>query len=110
MEITQDHFDSYSFIIGVDIQTPRTISNQKAHFVHDTRPLPHQHIKGIGGNVTIQGQGKVKWNVEDYDGRVYTLEIRDTLYSSESPLYTLFPQHWDQKSSNDLPKRFRTYM
>ena len=63
----------------MDNHPSRKISNQKAYSVQVIRPLPHQHIRGISIKVVIKGQGTVKWNIEDDNGRVRILEIKDEL-------------------------------
>ena len=89
MESTQARFDLDSLLISVDNNASMTISNQNDQFFHGIRKLPHQHIKWISVKVNIQGKGTVKWNIEDDNGRVHALEIRDDLYVPESPLSIL---------------------
>ena len=61
----QEKFDSDSFIIGFDSHASKTISNQRSHFISNFRSLPHQHIKGISGKITIKGKRILRRKIED---------------------------------------------
>ena len=87
-----------------------TIYNQKIHFVSVITPLPHQCLKFISVNVTINWQGISKWNLEDENVQLNTLEIKDALYVPDSLISILCPQHWDQKSNDNFQTICGTYM
>ena len=106
----QATFDSDSFIIGFDSHASNMISNQRSHLIRNVVPLLHQHIKCISGQISIKGQGTVRYKIEKYEVRVHTLDIRDALYVPESPIYILCPQHWYQKVNSNLPTRRGPYM
>ena len=96
-------FDSDSFIIGVDNNAFKTIYNHISCFIRNFWSLPHKHIKGISGQISIKGQVTVRYNIEDDEGKVNTLDIKDAIYVPKSPLYILCPQNWSQQANGNFP-------
>ena len=76
----QERFDSESFIIGAKNHASKMIFNQRSQFISNFSPLPHQHMKGISGQIFIKGQGTIRWKIEDDGGRVHTMDTKDALY------------------------------
>ena len=59
----QERFELDSFIIEFYNHASKTISNQRLHFIGNFRPLPHQYIKGISGQISIKCQVTVIWKI-----------------------------------------------
>jgi hypothetical protein len=99
------HFDSDSFLIGVDNHSTTTISNDKSHFIGPIRPT-NVGIKGFGGTcVRAKGIGTVKWKIEDDEGKVHTFTIQNALYVPDSSLCILCPQQWAKQANDNFPMR-----
>ena len=73
-------FDLKSFITGVENNASKTISNHRYHLNGNFIPLPHQHTKGISGQIAIKVQGTVIWNIENDEGTVHTFNIKYSRY------------------------------
>ena len=108
--VHQGMFDLKSFITGVENNASKTISNHRYHLNGNFIPLPHQHTKGISGQISIKGQRTVRWRIEDDEVRVHTLDIKEALYVPKSPIFILCPQHLAQQANNNLPAQRWTYM
>ena len=76
--------------------------NQWSHFIRDFFPLPHQHIKGLSGQIAIKVQGTIRCNIEDDDGILHTLYIKDSLYVPKSLISILYPEHFAQQANNNF--------
>ena len=109
-KVNQARFDPDYFIVGVDNHASKTISNQRYHFIRNFRPLSHQHIKGISGQIYIKCRGTVRWKIEYDEVRVHTLDIKDALYVPKSPIYVLCPQYLDQQPKDNFHTRKGKYM
>ena len=59
--------------------------------------------KGISVQISIKVQRTLRRNIEDDEGRVHTLWIKDVLYVPKSLLLVLFTQHWSHQANNSLP-------
>jgi hypothetical protein len=76
-------FDSDSFIIHIDNGASATMSNKRDHFetLHPLKPNESNHIAGVNGRVIpVKGRGTVKWKLEDDDGVIHEIKIKNTLY------------------------------
>ena len=103
-------FYSEYFNIRVNNRASKTIYKQKFCFIINFHPFPHQYTKGISGQIFIKDQGIVWWNIEYDEGRVHTLKIKDALYVPESPIYIIFPQHWDHQAKDNFLAWRGTYI
>ena len=95
-------FYSKSFIIRVNNHGSKTICNQRYHFISNFRQLTHQHIKGIGGQIATKVQGAARWNIQDDEGRLNTLDIKESLYVPKSLISILCPQYWAEQAKDKL--------
>jgi hypothetical protein len=67
--VHQLHFDSDSFIIGVDNHASRSISNNIDHFITALRSPETAFIQGVGGELlTVKGEGTLVWHIKDDKG------------------------------------------
>ncbi len=108
-EQRQDHgYDSDSFWIAVDNCCSRCITNNLSDFVSPPTRV-NVSVRGIGGSVTANLVGTVKWSIEDDSGVVHTFLITNTFYNADSPYRLLSPQHLAQVLGDDFPKRRGTW-
>ena len=105
-------FDSDSFIIQVDDGASRSISNNKSHF-ESIEPLkitdPHGVTGPSGKTVPIKGKGTLKWQIEDDDGVVHMITLKDSLYVPEFTSCLLCIQHWSQVTNDHWPQQDGTW-
>ena len=109
---TTFHFDSDSFLIGVDNHASRSISNNIRHFVTplSKNPKIRCRIRGIGKEMLpVAGEGTVLWKWEDDDGNVHQHYIDGVLYVPAAPFCLLSPQHWSQQAKDNKPKEHGTW-
>ena len=105
----QAQFDSDSFEIGVDNHASRCISNNINHFITEISPTPNAKLRGTGGTIPVLGEGTIKWNIADDNGKAHDIIIRNCLYVPDAPTCLLSPQHWSQQSNDNSPNRNGTW-
>jgi hypothetical protein len=92
----QIHFDSDSFIIGIDNHASRSISNNIDHFTTALRSPKNAFIQGVGGELlTVKGEGTLVWHVEDDEGRAHRITIKDSLFRAESTNMPVITTTWE---------------
>ncbi len=100
-------FDSNSFLIQVDSRASCSISNCKAHFesLEPIDPKGSHKISGpTGEESTIKGKGTLKWKIEDDDGAVHTIRLKDSLFVPAFKTCLLCTQHWSQSTNDHFPQ------
>jgi hypothetical protein len=100
-------FDSDSFLIHVDNCASRSISNDKSHFesIRPLDPSDNDRIYGPSGEAApIKGKGTIKWRIEDDDGVIHTIKLKNSLYVPAFTHCLLCPQHWSQVSDDHFPQ------
>jgi hypothetical protein len=106
----QIHFDSDSFIIGIDNHASRSISNNIDHFTTALRSPKNAFIQGVGGELLkVKGEGTLVWHIEDDEGRAHRITIKDSLFVPKAPICLLSPQHWAQSVDDIHPKPHGTW-
>eukprot|EP00978_Attheya_sp_CCMP212_P037948 scaffold183254_cov63-Attheya_sp.AAC.2 len=102
------HFDSDSFLIGVDHHTSKTMTNRTEHFISPITPIHNQIVKGIG-EARVVGEGTLCWHIEDDDGISHAVTIKNALYVPDLPICLLCPQQWSQQANDNYPSPRGTY-
>jgi hypothetical protein len=89
-------FDSDSFLIQIDSNASRSISNDKSHF-ESIEYLDANDPAGIlgptGERSPIKGKGTIKWKIEDDNGVVHTIKLKNALYVPAFKTCLLCTQH-----------------
>jgi len=105
-------FDSDSFLIQVDNGASRSISNDRSHF-ESIEPLdkddPTIVLGPTGEESPIKGKGTIKWKIEDDDGVVHTIKLKNSLYVPNFTNCLLCTQHWSQVTNDHFPQREGTW-
>ena len=101
-------FDTDSFQIGIDNHSSKCISNNLKDFVGPISECSGS-LTGISGKLKIIGTGKIRWKIEDDQGKVHAITIRDALYVPDADLRLLSPQHWSQSVKDHKPQRNGTW-
>jgi hypothetical protein len=57
-------------------------------------------VDGIGDGLDIQGEGTLKFSIEDDEGRVHNIKIPNSLYLPKLRQCLLLPQHWTQEAGD----------
>jgi hypothetical protein len=106
----QLHFDSDSFIIGIDNHASRSISNNIDHFSTALRLPKNGFIQGVGGELLqVKGEGTLVWHIEDDSGRTHKITIKESLHVPKAPICLLSPQHWSQSADDKNPNPHGTW-
>ena len=91
------HFDTDSFLIGVDSFASVTMATRPDQFkdlILDT----DQSVQGVEGGLAIKGHGTFKFNIKDNEGTVHSIKNADSMYVPDLKYCLLSPQHWAQKA------------
>jgi hypothetical protein len=81
----------------VDNCASRSISNDKSHLesIGPLDPSNNDHIYDPSGEAApIIGKGTNKWRIDDGNGVMHTIKLRDSLYVPAFTQCLLCPQHW----------------
>ena len=101
-------FDSDSKMIRVDNCASYCISNDKADFITELKPI-RRKLKGLGGTLAGIQTGTIRWRVQDDLGAIHEIELPNSLYVPESPSKLLSPQHWAQTAKDHRPLQHGTW-
>ena len=71
------------------------ITNNKDDFIELPKRVDHK-VKGIKGHAKATHQGTLKWHVEDDNGLVHVMVIKDAYLISDAATRILSPQHLAQ--------------
>ena len=93
------HFDSDSYIIGVDGHASYCMGNHPDQFDGDLQLLDDgKTVSGIGSGIAIEGIGTFKFAIEDDTGQAHVIRIPNSLYVPSLKRVLLAPQHWAQEA------------
>jgi hypothetical protein len=105
-------FDSDSFPIQIDSSASQSISNDKSHF-ESIESLDANDPAGIlgptGEKSPIKGKGTIRWKIEDDNGIVHTIKLKNALYVPAFKTCLLCTQHWSQSMNNHFPTQNGTW-
>jgi hypothetical protein len=105
-------FDSNSFPIQINASASRSILNDKSHF-ESIEPLDTNDPAGIlgptGEKSPIKGKGTIRWKIEDDNGMVHTIKLKNALYILAFKTCLLCTQHWSQSMNDHFPTQNRTW-
>ena len=92
-------FEPYSFVIGVENQLSRTITNNFRHYVKPIYKIRRTVIKVLGGKETsINIQVTVRWRIEDYQFKSHTIIIHNSVYVPQYDIYLLSTKHCSEQA------------
>ncbi len=74
--------------------TPHLFEN--LHLNNDERG-----VDGINSGLDIKGEGTLKFNITDNDGKAHTIKIPTSLYVHILKRCLLSPQHWAQEARDE---------
>jgi len=98
------HFDTDSFLIGVDSFASVTMAMRPEQF-EDLIHYAGQSMQGIEGGLAIKGHGTFIFNIEDDEGKVHQIKIADSMYVPDLKFCLLSPQHWAQRPTTALEEQ-----
>jgi hypothetical protein len=85
--------DSYDILIGNCCT--HSLTNEINDFIEP--PVKSKvKIRGYNGQTTSTMVGKVKWKIQDDNGKIHNFILPDTYYSPTIETRLLSPQHWAQ--------------
>jgi hypothetical protein len=86
------HFDTISFVIGVDTFALIRLGNHPDQF-EDLKMHNNTEVEGIKGGLDIKGTGTFKFHIEDDEGRVHLIKIPNSKYVPDLRVCLLLPHH-----------------
>jgi hypothetical protein len=97
-QVPRVHFDTNSFVIGVDTFASITLGNCPDQF-EDLKT----HKEGIQGGLSIKGTGTFKFHTKDDEGGVHLIKIPNSKYVPDLKVCLLSPHHWGQEAKDHYP-------
>ena len=91
------HFDTDSFLIGVDSFASVTMAMRPEQF-ENLILNAGQSVQGIEGGLALKGHGIFIFNIEDDEGTVQHIKITNSMYIPDLKFCLLSPHHWAQKA------------
>ena len=102
-------FDTDSSLLRIDNCATRSISPDTSDFVTELRPILNTRVQGVGGKIGNVMTGTIRWQIEDDQGRVHTVNLPNSLYVPKATSRLLSPQHWAQTAADNIPARRGTW-
>eukprot|EP00978_Attheya_sp_CCMP212_P046714 scaffold407103_cov35-Attheya_sp.AAC.1 len=99
--------DSDSFVIAIDNCCTTSVTNNLKDFVTPPKNR-NTSVAGMRGIIVATKRGTIRWKIEDDDGKVHTINLKNALYAPSAPFRLLSPQHWSQQVDNNYPVRHGT--
>ena len=97
--LTKVHFDSDSYLMGVDGHALYCMANCTDQFDSNLKLVEGDHqVDGIGSGIAIKGVGTFKFRLEDDNGQVHTIRVPNLLYVPSLKRVLLAPHHWAQEA------------
>ena len=91
-------FDTDSETIIIDTGASSAMSMEYDDFI-ELNPH-HDHINGLG-NIPVEGKGTLKWNIENTDGLIEPIIIRNAIYAPKLPIRLMSPQQFVRQQIDD---------
>ena len=54
-------------------------------------PINNIVVKGYGGLIKVRGEGTIKYKIEDSNGKIYSVIIKNVKYGPEAPICLKYP-------------------
>ena len=89
-------FDPDLFPIGIDTFDSCCMSNDINHFETFQLSTPNRRGKvkvANGGNMVVKGKGTIMWKLEDDEGVVHNINIKNVLHAPTLEHCLLSPEH-----------------
>ena len=95
-QVPRIHFDTNSFVIGIDTYALVTMGNRLDQFddlkLHNGEN--NTEVEGIKEGLEIKGTGTFKFHIKDNDGGVHLIKMTNSKYIPELKICLLSPHHW----------------
>ena len=101
----KSHFDTDSFLIGIDNRTSYSMTPNVEDFVTPLEKVNNTCVRGIGGMLKVEGKGTVAWDITDDKGVKHEIIIPNTYFVKGLDHCLLSPQHWSQISNDNYPTK-----
>ncbi len=101
-QVPRIHFDTDSFVIGVNTFASITLGNCPDQF-KDLKMHNNMEVEGIQGGLDIKGTGTFKFYIEDDEGGVHLIKIPNSKYVPDLKVCLLLPHHWAQEAKDHYP-------
>jgi hypothetical protein len=91
-QVPSIHFDTDSFVIGVDTFASITLRNHPDQF-ENLKMHDYTEVGGIKGGLGIKRTGTFKFHIKDNEGRVYLIKIPNSKYVPDLKVCRLLSPH-----------------
>ncbi len=96
------HFNTDSFVIGVDTFASITLGNHPDQF-ENLKTHDNTEVEGIKGGLGIKGTRTFKFHIKDNEGGVHLIKILNSKYVPDLKVCLLLPHHWAQEVKDHYP-------
>jgi hypothetical protein len=111
-QVPRIHFDTNSFVIGVDTYASITLGNHLNIFkdlkLHSNKD--NTEVEGIKGGLDIKGTGTFKFHIKDNERGIHLIKIPNSKYVPDLKVCLLSPHHWAQGAKDHYPLPKETKM
>jgi hypothetical protein len=104
-QVPSIHFNTNSFIIGVDTLASVMLGNHPNQF-EDLKLYSEKdktEVEGIKGGLDIKGTDTFKFHIKDDEGGVHLIKIPNRKYVPDLKICLLTPHHWAQEAKGHYP-------
>jgi hypothetical protein len=91
-QVPSIHFDTDSFVIGVDTFASITLGNHPDQF-ENLKTHNATEVEGIKGGLGIKGTSTFKFHIKDDEGGVHLIKIPNSKYVPVLKVCLLLPHH-----------------
>ncbi len=103
-QVPQIHFDTDSFVIGVNTYASVTMGNHPEQFEDlKLHREDNTEVDGIKEGIVIKGTGKFNFHIEDNKGAVHLIKMPNSKYIPELKICLLLPYQWAQETQDKYP-------
>eukprot|EP00978_Attheya_sp_CCMP212_P034152 scaffold141825_cov31-Attheya_sp.AAC.2 len=100
--------DSDSFVIAIDNCCTTSVTNNLKDFVTPPKNR-NTSVAGMGGIIVATKRGTIRWKIENDDGKVHTIILKNALYAPSAPFRLLSRQHWSQQVDDNYRVQHGTW-
>jgi hypothetical protein len=101
-QVPRIHFNTDSFVIGMDTFASITLGNHPDQF-EDLKEHNDMEVQGIQRGLSIKGTGTFKFHIKDDKGGVHLIKIPNSKYIPDLKVCLLSPHQWAQEAKDHYP-------
>ncbi len=104
-QVPRIHFDTNSFVIGVNTFASVMLGNHPNQFENLKMPSEKDNteVEGIKGGLAIKGTGTFKFHIKDDKGGVHLIKLPDSKYIPDLKVCLMLLHQWSQEAKDHYP-------